>query len=69
MNKDKKIERLEQKLAKALEENKKLKSDARKARRERNEASKKKDARTITLTKEQQRLLSKLLSGTLTLDS
>ncbi len=34
MNKDKKIERLEQKLAKVLEENKKLKSDVRKAKRE-----------------------------------
>ena len=69
MNKDKKIERLEQKLAKALEENKKLKSDVRKANRERKESSKKKDAKTMILTKEQQRLLSKLLNGTLTLDS
>ncbi len=42
MNKDKKIERLEQKLAKALEENKKLKSDVRKAKREKSKASKKK---------------------------
>lgn len=69
MNKDRKIERLEHRLAKALEENKKLKSDVRRAKRERNEASKKKDAKTITLTKEQQRLLSKLLNATLTLDS
>ena len=41
MNKDKKIERLEQKLAKAMEENKRLKSDVRKAKRERNGTSKK----------------------------
>ena len=56
MNKDKKIERLEQKLAKAQEEIKELKS-------------KKKDARTVTLSKEQQQLLLKLLNGTLTPDS
>ena len=69
MNKDKKIERLEQKLAKAQEEIKELKSDVRKAKRANNKASKKKDTRTVTLTKEQQQLLSKLLNGTLTLDS
>lgn len=69
MNKDKKIERLEQKLAKAQEEIKELKSDVRRAKRESSKASKKKDARTITLTKEQQQLLSKLLNGTLSLDS
>lgn len=69
MNKDKKIERLEQKLAKAQEEIRVLKSDVRKAKREKSQASKKKDVRTITLTKEQQRLLSKLLNDTLTLDS
>lgn len=45
MDKDKKIERLERKLAKAIEENKKLKSDVRKAKRERNGASKKKTPR------------------------
>lgn len=61
MNKDKKIERLEQKLAKVLEENKKLKSDVRKAKREKSQASKKKEGRTVTLTEEQQRLLSMLL--------
>ena len=61
MNKDKKIERLEKKLAKALEENQKLKSEVRKAKREKSKASKKKEGRTITLTKEQQRLLSMLL--------
>ena len=69
MNKDKKIERLEQKLAKAQEEIKELKSDVRKAKRANSKASKKKDVRTVTLTKEQQQLLWKLLNGTLTLDS
>ena len=42
MNKDKKIERLEQKLAKALEENRMLKSEVRKAKSEKRKASKKK---------------------------
>ena len=69
MNKDKKIERLEQKLAKAQKEIKELKSDVRKAKRANIKASKKKDARTVTLSKEQQRLLLKLLNGTLTPDS
>ena len=69
MNKDKKIERLEQKLAKAQEEIKELKSDARKAKRSNCKASKKKDVRTVTLSKEQQLLLLKLLDGTLTPDS
>jgi hypothetical protein len=61
MNKDKKIERLEQKLAKALEENRKLKSEVRKAKSEKRKASKKKDVRTITLSEEQEQLLSSLL--------
>ena len=61
MNKDKKIERLEQKHAKAQEEIKQLRSDVRKAKREKSKASKKKEDRTVTLTKEQQRLLSMLL--------
>jgi len=69
MNKDKKIERLEQKLAKAQEEIKELKSDVRKAKRSNCKASKKKDVRTVTLSKEQQLLLLKLLDGTLTPDS
>ena len=69
MNKDKKIERLEQKLAKAQEEIKELKSDVRKAKRANSKASKKKDVRTVTLSKEQQQLLLKLLNGTLTPDS
>lgn len=69
MNKDKKIERLEQKLAKAQEEIKELKSDVRKAKRTKGKASKKKDVRTVTLTKEQQQLLLRLLNGTLTRDS
>ena len=42
MNKDKKIERLELKLAKAQEEIKELKSDVRKAKRSNCKASKKK---------------------------
>jgi hypothetical protein len=61
MNKDKKIERLEQKLAKALEENKKLKSEVRKAKSEKRKASKKKDVRTITLSEEQEPLSSSLV--------
>ena len=69
MNKDKKIERLEQKLAKAQEEIKELKSDVRKAKRATSKASKKKDVRTVTLSREQQQLLLKLLNGTLTPDS
>lgn len=69
MNKDKKIERLERKLAKAQEEIKELKSDVRKAKRANSKSLKKKDVRTVTLTEEQQRLLLKLLNGTLTLDS
>ena len=69
MKKDKKIERLEQKLAKAQEEIKELKSDVRKAKRSNCKASKKKDVRTVTLSKEQQLLLLKLLDGTLTPDS
>lgn len=69
MNKDKKIERLEQKLAKAREEIKQLKSDARKAKREKSKESKKKEDRTVILTNEQQRLLSMLLSDTPIQDS
>ena len=69
MNKDKKIERLEQKLAKAQEEIKELKSDVRKAKQANSKAKKKKDAKTVTLNREQQRLLLKLLNGTLTRDS
>lgn len=69
MNKDKKIERLEKKLEAARQENKRLKSEVRKAQKEQAAASKKKDARTITLNEEQRRLLSMLLNGTLTQDS
>ena len=65
MDKDKKITRLEQKLNKALEENKKLKSENRSLKSEKRKESKKKDARSVTLTKGQQRLLSRLLNGTL----
>jgi hypothetical protein len=58
MNKDKKIERLEQKLAKALEENRMLKSEVRKAKSEKRKASKKKDVRSVMLSEEQEQLLS-----------
>lgn len=68
MNKDKKIERLEQKLEKAKEEIKLLKADAKKTKKQESNNSKKKDVRTVVLTKEQEQLLSKLLNGTLTLD-
>ena len=69
MNKDKKIERLERKLAKAQEEIKELKSDVRKAKQATSKALKKKDVRTVTPNREQQQLLLKLLNGTLTPDS
>ena len=69
MNKDKKIERLEKKLEAAKQENRKLKSEGRKAKNEQAKAYKKKDARTIALSEERQRLLSMLLNGTLTRDS
>lgn len=68
MNKDKKIERLEQKLEKAKEEIKLLKADAKKTKKQERNNSKKKDVWTVVLTKEQEQLLSKLLNGTLTLD-
>ena len=61
MNKDKKIVRLEQQVAKLSKENKQLKSDVRKANKKASKADKKKDVRTITLNKEQERLLSDLL--------
>lgn len=67
MDKDKKIARLEQKLNKALEENKKIKLENRSLKSERRKESKKKSASSTTLTKEQQRLLSRLLNGTLIL--
>ena len=57
MNKDKKIERLEQKLAKAQEEIKELKSDVRKAKQATSKALKKQrrqdrnaEQRTATIT-------------------
>lgn len=68
MNKDKKIERLERKLEKANQEIKRLKADVKKTKKQERNNSKKKDARTVVLTKEQEQLLSKLLNGTLTLD-
>lgn len=61
MNKDKKIERLERQLARLREENQQLKSDVRSAKKEVAKANKKKDVRTITLSEEQEQLLSALL--------
>lgn len=61
MNKDKKIERLEQKLTKAQERIKALESEVRKAKSQKSKSSKKKDVRTAGLSKEQERLLSSLL--------
>lgn len=61
MDKDKKIARLEQQVAKLRKENQQLKSDVRKAKKKASEADKKKDVRTVTLSKEQEQLLSDLL--------
>ena len=61
MNKDKKIERLERQLAKLREENRQLKSDVRKVKKDSSNENKKKDVRTITLSEEQEKLLSDLL--------
>lgn len=69
MDKERKIERLERKLAKAQEEIKQLKSEARKAKREKSKSSKKKEDRTVTLTEEQEWLLSMLLGDIPTPDS
>ena len=51
MDKDKKISRLEQKLNKAQEEIKSLKSELRSVKSERRKESKKKDVKSVTLTK------------------
>ena len=61
MNKEKKIERLERQLAKLRKENRQLKSDVRKVKKDRSNENKKKDVRTITLSEEQEKLLSDLL--------
>ena len=61
MNKDKKIERLERQLAKLREENRQLKSDVRKVKKDSSNENKKKDVRRITLSEEQEMLLSDLL--------
>ena len=61
MNKEKKIERLERQLAKLREENRQLKSDVRKVKKDSSNENKKKDVRTITLSAEQEKLLSDLL--------
>lgn len=61
MNKEKKIERLERQLAKLRKENRQLKSDVRKVKKDSSNENKKKDIRTITLSEEQEKLLSDLL--------
>ena len=61
MNKEKKIERLERQLAKLRKENRQLKSDVRKVKKDSSNENKKKDVRTITLSEEQEKLLSDLL--------
>ena len=69
MKKDIKIARLEEQLAEARKQTKEAKAEARKARRELSKERKKKDAKTIVLTKEQRLLLSMLLNGTPIQDS
>lgn len=65
MKKDIKIARLEEQLAEAKKQAKEAKAEARKAMRELSkERKKKKNARTIVLTKGQQQLLSMLLKDT-----
>lgn len=61
MNNEKKIERLERQLAKLRKENRQLKSDVRKVKKDSSNENKKKDVRTITLSEEQEKLLSDLL--------
>ena len=61
MNNEKKIERLERQLAKLREENRQLKSDVHKVKKDSSNENKKKDVRTITLSEEQEKLLSDLL--------
>ena len=64
-----KMSKLEKENARLKAQNEQLKSDNKQLRSDIGKASKKKNARTVTLTKEQQQLLLKLLSGTLTPDS
>lgn len=64
MNKDVQIARLKKQLAEAKKQTKQAKADAKQAKKALSEERKKKDARTITLNKEQQQLLSKLLNDT-----
>ena len=61
MDKDKEIERLKKQLSAKDEKIKSLKKEVREAKRQRRLASKKKDVRTVTLSEEQERLLSSLL--------
>ena len=64
-----KMSKLEKENARLKAQNEQLESDNKRLRSDLGKASKKKDVRTVTLTKEQQQLLLKLLSGTLTPDS
>lgn len=56
-------------MAEAKKQTKEAKAEARKARRELSKERKKKDAKTIVLTKEQRLLLLMLLNGTPIQDS
>ena len=69
MKKDIKIARLEKQLAEAKKQIKEAKAEARQAKKELSKERKKKDAKTIALTKEQRQLLSMLLNGTPIQDS
>jgi len=69
MNKDIKIARLEKQLAEAQKQTKEAKAEARQAKKELSKERKKKDVKTITLSKEQRQLLSMLLNGTPIQDS
>ena len=64
-----KMSKLEKENARLKAQNEQLESDNKRLRSDLGKASKKKDVRTVTLTKEQQQLLLKLLNGTLTPDS
>ncbi len=61
MDKDKKIARLEQKLADAQNEIKNLKSKVKEAKATARKESKKKDVKNVRLNKEQEQLLLNLL--------
>lgn len=69
MKKDMKLARLEKQLAEAKKQIKEAKAEARQAKRELCKERKKKDAKTIVLTKEQRQFLLTLLNGTPIQDS